>query len=216
MVSYPHNTWDQPAHRSPIRIYFDFEPWKLPWIIHRTIYRYTPYIEKIVELCKRRESEFGIDQIDSLPFGLLRTAHLHHIPSQCVSPLSSRSWAVCTYTGYSVLVQCVTDVNLLQLLRNILQLCYVGPKVHYYREKSKELQHRIPWMENTGNKCRKIIYTKVGEGTLSSLSFTLVWRRLNIPGRLKLEHRALIGFIPSFFLVCIVYYRKLYKCTRDL
>lgn len=36
---------------------------------------------------ERRESEFGIEQIDSLPFGLLRTAHLHHIPSQVFPPL---------------------------------------------------------------------------------------------------------------------------------
>lgn len=37
--------WGQPAHRSPIRIHFNFQPWKLPWIIYVTIYTYTPYIE---------------------------------------------------------------------------------------------------------------------------------------------------------------------------
>lgn len=35
-------------------------------------------------------------------FGLLRTAHLHHIPSPCLPPLSSRSWAVCA-------LLCVTE-----------------------------------------------------------------------------------------------------------
>lgn len=46
---------------------------------------------------KRRESEFGIDQINSLPFGLLRTAHLHHIPSQCLPLVISELSRLCVW-----------------------------------------------------------------------------------------------------------------------
>lgn len=128
--------WGQPAHRSPIRIHFNFQPWKLPWIIYVTIYSYTPYIENnnngvIPRERERRESEFGIDQIDSLPFGLLRTAHLHHIPSQYFPPchLGLKPFVHIRGTPYSVL--CVTDDCQSPTFKEYTQLCYVGPQVQH-------------------------------------------------------------------------------------
>lgn len=86
--------WGQPAHRSPIRIHFNFQPWKLPWIIYVTIYTYTPYIENnnngVIPRERereRRESEFGIDQIDSLSLSGYYAQHISTISRLSISPL---------------------------------------------------------------------------------------------------------------------------------
>jgi hypothetical protein len=66
-----------------------------------------------VELCiERREGKFG-RQEDSVPFGLLRTAHLHHIPSQMSPP----PLVISVFKPF-VLVLCVTDGGY-PTLRNI-------------------------------------------------------------------------------------------------
>lgn len=91
--------WGQPAHRSPIRIHFNFQPWKLPWIIYVTIYTYTPYIENnnngVIprERERERDGKVNLELTKSTlsPFRVTTHSTSPPYPVSVFPPLSSRS-----------------------------------------------------------------------------------------------------------------------------
>lgn len=84
--------WGQPAHRSPIRIHFNFQPWKLPWIIYVTIYSYTPYIENnnngVIPRERERDGKVNLELTKStLSLSGYYAQHISTISRLSISPL---------------------------------------------------------------------------------------------------------------------------------